>query len=56
MATVARDFTYFDRTFTKGDELDDTDPAVTLMPHMFEQKSKPVKKQPGGQPPKPKEA
>lgn len=47
MATVARDFTFFDRTFAEGDELDDSDPAVTLMPHMFEQaKSKkgPAKK------------
>lgn len=55
MATVARDFTYFDRSFAQGDEVDDTDPVVTLMPQMFEKKSK-VKKQPGGQPPKPKEA
>ena len=55
MATVAHGFTHFDRTFAKGDEVDDDDPVVTLMPDRFEAKRKSVKKS-GGQPPKPKEA
>lgn len=43
MATVARDFTHFDRTWIKGDKVDDDDPVVTLLPHMFEPKKKAAK-------------
>lgn len=56
MAKVAVNFTHFDRTFKKGDELDDGDPLVAAAPHLFEQGKPKVSKQPGGQPPKPKEA
>ncbi len=37
MATVARGFTHFDRTFVKGYEVADDDPLVALAPHLFEQ-------------------
>ena len=37
MATVAHAFTHFDRTFAKGDEVDDTDPLVTGAPYLFVQ-------------------
>ena len=37
MATVARDFTHFDRSFAKGDEVPDDDPLVTGAPHLFVQ-------------------
>lgn len=40
MAIVARNFTYFDRAWTKGDEVDNDDPVVTLLPHMFEPSKK----------------
>lgn len=43
MATVARDFTYFDRSFTAGDEVDDDDPVVTLQADKFEPKKKAAK-------------
>ena len=36
MATVARDFTHFDRSFAKGDEIPDDDPLVDGAPHLFE--------------------
>jgi hypothetical protein len=54
MATVAVNFTHFDLTCKKGDTLPDDHPLVALAPHLFEQPKS--KKQPGGQPPKPKEA
>lgn len=37
MATVAHTFIHLDRSFKKGDELDDDDPLVTLAPHLFVQ-------------------
>ena len=54
MATVAVDFTHFDLDCKKGDTLPDDHELVTLAPYLFEQKSS--KKNPGGQPPKVKEA
>ena len=37
MATAAVDFTHFDLTMHKGDEIDDDDPLVALAPHLFVQ-------------------
>lgn len=35
MAVVAHAFTHFDRTFKKGDKVNDDDPLVTGAPHLF---------------------
>ena len=35
MATVAVDFTHFDRTYTAGDQVADDDPLVSGAPHLF---------------------
>ena len=41
MATVAHNFTHFDRTHNKGDEIPDDDPLVTGAPHLFVQPPEP---------------
>jgi hypothetical protein len=37
MAVVARDFTHFDLSCKKGDELPDSHELVSLAPHLFVQ-------------------
>lgn len=46
MAVVVVDFTHFDRTFTAGDVLDDTDPLVVAAPHLFVQPDPPLISEP----------
>lgn len=43
MAIVAHNFTHFDLTCKKGDEIPDDDPLVALAPHLFEQPKEPKK-------------